>query len=321
MRGLRSFAIAALVAALLVPLPPRAASAQDQDDDQIPIQTLEVFLPIMVFDRKEEFVPDLTRNNFRIFEDGKEQVITSFDAPTQLPLHIALLVDTSNSVKRKLKFEKEAAVAFVQSILERMRDRALLASFDSVVNLHVDFTRDTGELTRSIDALKAGGNTRLYDAIYRICEEKMAQLPTQSRPVIVLITDGADVGSDRSLEEALEMAQRTNVTIFGISTRNYSDIGAGSVRGSVDKDLERICERTGGRTFLPYQRIELERAFAGISRLLRNQYVIYYQPQNQTRDGKYREIKIRLENVDGKAEVRAKAGYYAMPADADRAPR
>jgi Ca-activated chloride channel family protein len=321
MRGLRSFAIAALFAALLAPLPPRAASAQDQDDDQIPIQTLEVFLPVMVFDRKEEFVPNLTRNNFRIFEDGKEQVITSFDAPTQLPLHIALLVDTSNSVKRKLKFEKEAAVAFVQSILERTRDRALLASFDSVVNLHVDFTRDTGDLTRSIDALKAGGNTRLYDAIYRICEEKMAQLPTQSRPVIVLITDGADVGSDRTLEEALEMAQRTNVTIFGISTRNYSDIGAGSVRGSVDKDLERICERTGGRTFLPYQRIELERAFAGISRLLRNQYVIYYQPQNQTRDGKYREIKIKLENVDGRAEVRAKAGYYAMPADADRAPR
>lgn len=322
MRRFRLFALAALAAALVCPPPYRAVSAQDQDDDdQVPIGALEVFLPVMVFDKKEQFVPDLTRANFRVFEDGKEQVITSFDAPTQLPLHIALLVDTSNSVKRKLKFEKEAAVAFVQSILERSKDRALFATFDSVVNLHVDFTRDTGELTRAIDAVKAGGNTRLYDAIYRICEEKMAQLPTQSRPVIVLITDGADVGSDRSLEEALEMAQRTNVTIFGISTRNYSDIGAGTIRGSVDKDLERLCERTGGRTFLPYERIELERSFSGISKLLRNQYVIYYQPQNQTRDGRFREIKVRLENVDGKTEVRAKAGYYAVPADADRAPR
>jgi Ca-activated chloride channel family protein len=229
---------------------------------------------------------------------------------------VGLLLDTSSSVKRKLKFEKEAAVGFLQSIVERSKDEALFATFDSEVKLHVDFTRDTGDLARAVDAVKAGGNTRLYDAIYRVCEEKMTLLPAQSRPVIVLITDGSDVGSDRTLDEAIEMAQRTNVTIFAISTRNYSDISSGTVGGSVDKDLEKLCERTGGRTFLPYENIELARAFAGIDNLLRNQYVIYYQPDNQNRDGKYREIKVKLENVDGKAEVRAKSGYFAMPAAA-----
>ena len=161
----------------------------------------------MVFDKKGEFVPGLQRQNFRVFEDGVEQQITSFDAPTQLPLNIALLIDTSSSVKRKLKFEKEAAAAFVMSILERSVDRALLATFDSVVTLHVDFSRDSGDLTRSIDTIKAGGNTRLYDAIYRVCEEKMAQLPPGTRPVMLVITDGADVGSDRSLDEAIAMAK------------------------------------------------------------------------------------------------------------------
>lgn len=320
MTGLRTLFLIALT--LVVGLPPVVAGAPaQQGDDQTQIETLEVFLPVMVFDKKGEFVPGLTRGNFRVFEDGVEQQITSFDAPTQLPLNIALMIDTSSSVKRKLKFEKEAAAAFVMSILERSVDRALLATFDSVVTLHVDFSRDSGDLTRSIDAIKAGGNTRLYDAIYRVCEEKMAQLPAGTRPVMLVITDGEDVGSDRTLDEAIAMAQRTSVTIFGISTRNYSDINAGTTKGSVDKDLSRLCEETGGRTFLPYQRIELERAFAGVRILLRNQYVIYYEPKNQARDGKYRKIEVRTENIDRKAEVRAKAGYFAVPAGTDSVPR
>ncbi|MGB5036208.1 MAG: VWA domain-containing protein [Blastocatellia bacterium] len=320
MTGFRTIVFVAL--AVLVAVPGLAAGTrQQQDDDQTQIEALEVFLPVMVFDKKGEFVPGLQRQNFRVFEDGVEQQITSFDAPTQLPLNIALLIDTSSSVKRKLKFEKEAAAAFVMSILERSVDRALLATFDSVVTLHVDFSRDSGDLTRSIDTIKAGGNTRLYDAIYRVCEEKMAQLPPGTRPVMLVITDGADVGSDRSLDEAIAMAQRTSVTIFGISTRNYADINAGTTRGSVDKDLEKLCEQTGGRTFLPYQRIELERAFAGVRTLLRNQYVIYYEPKNQVRDGKYRKIEVKTENIDRKADIRAKAGYFAVPAGTDTIPR
>jgi Ca-activated chloride channel family protein len=300
---------------------PQAAAAQEPDDQGTQITTLEVFLPIVVLDKKGQFVPGLTRRNFRIFEDGKEQTIQSFEAPTQLPLHVAILMDTSYSVKRKLKFEQDAAADFVLSILKGSFDQALFATFASEVVLQSDFTRDTSDLTRAIDRAKAGGDTRLYDAVYRICEEKMSQLPSKVRPVIVVITDGEDTASDRTLEEAIEIAQRADVTIYGVSTRNYSDISAGTVRSSVDKTLAKLCEKTGGRTFLPYQKIELLRAFADISKTLRNQYVIYYQPQNQFRDGKFREIRVEVNGVDGKIEVNAKSGYYALPPDADVVPR
>lgn len=313
----RHVLVGLLAAALIIPV----GGLAQQEERQTDISTLEVFLPISVLDGKGNFVPGLRRENFRVVEDGRDQDIRSFEAPTQLPLDIGILLDTSASVKRKLKFEQDAASAFVLSILERATDRALFATFDSVVTLHVDFSRDSGELTRAIDTVKASGNTRLYDAVYRVCEEKMALLKPNTRPVILVITDGADTASDRSLEEAIAIAQKANVTIFGISTRNYSDVNAGSVRGSVDKELDKLCGSTGGRTFLPYQRLELERAFAGVRQLLRNQYVIYYEPKDQNRDGKFRKIEVKLVNVDGKADVRAKNGYYALPPNADQVPR
>jgi Ca-activated chloride channel homolog len=301
------------------PARPQSAVPPAQSDTQI--ETLEIFLPVMVFDEDERFVAGLTRNNFRIYEDGTEQIIEQFEAPSKLPLSIAILMDTSSSVKRKLKFQKDAAVDFVQTIVRASADKALFATFDSVVTLRSDFTRDTGELTRAIDGVKAGGDTRIYDAVYRVCEEKMALLPTEQRGVMLVVTDGADTASDRTLEEAIEIAQRSNVTIFGISTRNYSDINAGTVRGSVDKELARLCDDTGGRTFLPYQQLELARAFSNIHQVLRNQYVLYYTPKRQDRDGKFRKLKVEVVNADRKIRVTAKKGYFAVPPSEDVVPR
>jgi Ca-activated chloride channel family protein len=310
----------ALAVLLAVPLAP-GQDRRSPDEDVSQLQTLEVFLPVMVFDKNDQFVGGLERRNFRVFEDGKEQQIQSFDAPTAMPLSIAVLLDTSASVKRKLKFEQEAAVSFVMSMLENSKDQALFATFDSVVTLHVDFTRNTGDLSRAIDKVKASGQTRMYDAVNRVCEEKLSQLPPGVRPIIVIITDGEDTESDSTLEDAIQMAQRSNVTVFGVSTRNYSDISAGMVRGSVDADFARLCEETGGRTFLPYQRLELEQAFAGIRKFLRSQYVIYYTPTDQTRNGKFREIKVKLEGVEQKVDVRAKRGYYATAPNPNPVPR
>jgi Ca-activated chloride channel family protein len=321
MARLKLTALATLLALVALPVPFAAGQSPQSEDKPQEISTTEVYIPVMVFDKKGEFVTGLRKENFRIYEDGKEQTIKQFDAPTALPLNIAVLIDTSSSVKRKLKFEQDAAGSFILSILERKTDRALFATFDSEVKLHVDFSRDSGDLTRAIDGVKAGGNTRLYDAVYRVCEEKMSQLPAGSRPVMLLVTDGADVGSDRSLEDAISMAQRTNVTVFAISTRNYSDINAGTVRGSIDKELDRLCNETGGRTFLPYQRLELEKAFAGVSKVLRDQYVLYYEPTNEARDGKFRKIEVKVDGVDEKTEVRAKKGYYANPVGTGQVPR
>jgi Ca-activated chloride channel family protein len=300
---------------------PQQAAAPAPAQDETEIEALEVFLPVMVFDDDDQFVTGLTRNNFRVLEDGKEQQIEQFEAPSKLPLSVAVLMDTSSSVKRKLKFQKDSAVDFVQTIVKNTADKALFATFDSTVTLRIDFTRDTGELTRAIDSAKAGGDTRMFDAVYRVCEEKMALLPADQRAVMLVITDGADTSSDRSLEEAIEIAQRSNVTIFGISTRNYADINAGAVRGSVDKELARLCEETGGRTFLPYQQLELARAFSNIAKVLRNQYVIYYRPERQDRDGKFRKLKVDVVGTDRKVKVSYKRGYFAVPPGDDVVPR
>jgi Ca-activated chloride channel homolog len=304
----RLTALALMLGALGFP-----ARAQDETT-QAGIEAVDVFLPIMVYDEDDRLMTGLTQRNFRVFEDGVEQKIETFEAPTQLPLQVAILMDTSSSVRRKLKFQQDAAADFVLSVLRGTTDRALFGTFDDDVELLIDFTSNTGDLTRAIDRVKAKGDTRLFDAVYRVCEEKMAQLPAQARPVMVVITDGADTASDRSLEEAIRIAQRMNVVVFGISTRNFSDISAGTVRGSVDKELARLCEETGGRTFLPYQRIELARAFGSIRDDLRSQYVIFYSPTNQKRDGKFRKIEVKLQGVDGKYKVRAKRGYEALAA-------
>ena len=156
--------------------------------------------------------------------------------------------------------------------------------------------------------MKANGYTKLYDGVYRVIEEKMASpLTTDARRVMVIISDGADTASERSLREAIQIAQRYNVTVFGISTKNFSGIAAGAVENSDDKELRVLCEQTGGQVFLPSQKLELFRAFTRIADDLRHEYVIYYQPTNQEKNGKAREIKVKLTRRDG--DLYYKKGY------------
>src|SRR5262249_45743529 len=157
-----------------------------------------------------------------------------FIAPSKLPLDIAVLMDTSNSVKLKLPFEKDAAEDFVATVTTyRRKDQVSFVTFDSDVELHQDFTDSQELLIRAIRKVKAGGYTRLYDAIYRIIEEKMANIPSSdARRIIVILSDGADTASEHSLKDAIEMAQRYDVTIFGISTKNFKGIGSGMVENA-----------------------------------------------------------------------------------------
>ena len=317
----RAIRLGTLLFALLALSYPHVASitlAQDRGDE---IGRTEVVVPISVFDKKGKWVAGLRRENFRIYEEGVEQTITDFESPSQLPLQVAVLMDTRSSVKRKLKFQQDSAIDFVLSVVAKSNDRALFATFDSNVQLRTDFTRDTGDLNRAILAAKAGGDTKLFDAVYRVCEEKMMLLPGDTRGIIIVITDGADTDSDHTLEQAIEMAQRANVTVFGVSTRNYTDISAGTTKNSVDKELDRLCSDTGGRTFLPYQRLELALAFKDITENLTKQYIIYYEPKNEAKDGKFRRIYVDLVNVDGSADIKAKKGYFAPKPGADVVPR
>jgi von Willebrand factor type A domain. len=278
----------------------------DAGDDVIRITNVTV--PVIVTDQDDRFISNLTKDDFEIYENKKKQKIESFENKTDLPLFVAVLMDTSASVKPKLKFQKEATISFLQTIIRRHKDQALFATFDSTVQLRQDFTDDTNLLTKAIMEVKASGDTALYDAVYRVCEEKMYNVPTP-RKIIIVITDGADTASEHTLEEAIEIAQRYEVLIFGISTRNagFFGTGAGMVANEDDEALRQLCTRTGGDVAFPQKVIDLERAFQRIDQAARRYYLLSYEPQDPDTPG-YRKIEVRVvtrKNV----KVKARDGY------------
>ncbi|MBK9313742.1 MAG: VWA domain-containing protein [Acidobacteria bacterium] len=297
--------------------PPQSPTPQKQDDvapGQISTTTVNVRLPVTVVDGKSgRFIVDLKQGDFEISEDKTQQRIESFLPQSDLPLDVAVLMDTSNSVKPKLKFERDAAISFLYTMLESRKDRALFATFDSEVELHQDFTNRLDLLTKAIDGVKAQGETRMYDAIYSVCEEKMAASPGRRR-AMVIITDGEDTVSERTLSEAIDIAQRTETVIFVISTKSggFFGVQAGTVDRKEDKNLKQMAEDTGGRAFFTAEVIELERSFTAIARELRSQYLIAYSPTNDNYDGKFRKIEVRLP-ARKELKVRTKTGYTAVP--------
>jgi Ca-activated chloride channel homolog len=276
---------------------------------------INVSLPVTVSDKNGRFEVDLKEADFQITEDKIPQTIISFSPKSNLPLDVAMLMDTSNSVKPKLKFEKDAAYSFLETVLQTRRDRALFATFDSQVELHQDLTNRLDLLTKAIDKIKAQGATRMYDAIYSVCEEKMMSAATTGRRrVMVVITDGEDTESDRTLQEAIDIAQRSETTVYVISTKagGFFGVQAGMVDRKEDKDLKKLAEETGGRAFFTAEVIELEKSLTQITRELRNQYMIAYEPTNNNYDGKERRIEVKLPNHKG-LRVRTKTGYKAIP--------
>ncbi len=314
MKHARTVAIQALAIILLIgssvlaQRPARPAQQPEQDDQIKGIGTLEVRLPISV-KNKDKFVTGLTVGNFEVYEDGKRQKIEDFKSPSQLPLTIAMLVDTSNSVKLKMPFLKDAGEDFIATVTTfRRKDKVLLASFDSEVSLHQDFTDNQQPLIAALRKLKAGGYTRMRDAVCRVIEEKLAGISgSDARRVIVVLSDGEDTASERSLKETIDMAQRHDVTVFGISTKNFKGITSGMVENEDDKELRKLCEATGGQVFLPSEKAELFKSFTQVAQDLRMEYVVFYRPENQDKTGKPRQIKVKLVNADGR--VHHKQGY------------
>jgi Ca-activated chloride channel family protein len=293
-----------------------AGAKQDSvDPGQIKQVTVNVRLPITVTDKSHRFIVDLKETDFEIAEDKTPQTIVSFLPQSNLPLDLAVLMDTSNSVKPKLKFEKDAALTFLETMLNSRQDRALLATFDSQVELHQDLTDRVDLLTQAIDKVKAQGGTKMYDAIYSICEEKMmASNSLGRRHAMVVISDGEDTESERNLKDAIDIAQRSETIVYVISTESGGLFGAqaGLVGHKEDKDLKMLAEETGGRAFFTADLAELGKSLDGIARELRSQYLIAYEPANGNFDGKYRQIEVKLPKRKD-LRARTKKGYMAVP--------
>jgi VWFA-related protein len=282
------------------------AARNDNDDQTLSVNVDLVDVRFTVADKKGKLITKLKKEDFKIFEDQRQQVITTFTSETDLPLTIALLVDTSGSIRDKLRFEQEAAIEFFHSTLRTGKDKALVISFDSGVDLVQDFTDDANKLSDAVRKIRAGGGTSLYDALYLAVNQKLAK--EDGRRVLILISDGADNSSRVSMTETMEIAQKHNVAVYGISTNSAAYFG-GEDQERGDKTLKKFSEETGGRAFFPFKIQDLAASFQDISEELRSQYTIAYHPSNLLLDGTFRRIRIDVANKQFKAKARN--GYYA----------
>jgi Ca-activated chloride channel homolog len=352
-RGL-IFALAtgALAAALLVSAtsdhaqqnPPPAPPPAQQQPDESP-QTLTPQNPggqnpgriiqsvnlvdvlFTVLNRRNKLVPDLEKDDFKVFDEKSQQSIRYFSKQTDLPLRIGLLMDTSNSIRERLKFEQDAAVSFLFSVLRRGKDQAFVMTFDDEPNVIQRFTDDATVLRDQIVKTRAGGGTAVYDAIYAACRDELSHPPRPPgdepdvvRRVMIVISDGDDNLSQRTRADAIEMAQRLSVVIYTISTSTQwiqlsqtnpdklADRKTHLTEG--DKILQDLTDETGGRAFFPYHVDDLDQSFQDIGDELRNQYSIAYIPTNSILDGRYHKIRIEVPDHKG-YQVRARRGYFA----------
>lgn len=287
------------------------------DDGTERIFTRRVRLPISVVDKKGVPVSGLQRNDFQIYEDGKLQQIESFtDESEQTPIYIGVLMDTSGSTAAKMTFQQESAMDFIHTVVRLRKDKVAFLTFDDDLHLLQDFTDKLDLLDRAVRGVKKTGNhTALYDAIYDFCDQKMRTV--SGRRALVIVSDGVDTYSRAYLSDAIDIAQRTETLIYAISTKAginavVPGVEMGQVLTGDDKKLEKLCNETGGRVFFTGERLELERSFTRISKELRAQYVVTYDPSNDQYNGQFRKIEVKLVKKRDGARLRTKPGYRAL---------
>jgi len=288
--------------------PPPSNNAADDDESVATIRRTvnEVNVVFTVTDKHGRYVKDLKKEDFKVIDDSKPAAeIRSFHAEADLPLQVGLLIDASNSIRDRFKFEQLAAIEFLNQTIRRRYDQAFVVGFDVTPEVTQDFTDDTEALAQGVRQLRPGGGTALYDALYFACRDKLMKSDHKGpvRRAIILLSDGDDNQSHVTREESIEMAQRAEVIVYTIST----NLSGTSHHG--DKVLERIADATGGRSYVPFQITEVSNAFASIQEELRSQYAISYKPADFKPDGRYRTIDI-LAQVKG-LHVRSRRGYYA----------
>lgn len=302
---------------------PKVSPTPPPDQESITTFIRRVRLPITVVDKKGLFVSGLTQSDFQVLEDKIPQQIETFsdDLGQSSQLYVAVLMDTSPSTAGKLKFEQESAMNFIHTVVRPRKDRVLFATFDHEVSLKQDFTDEVDLLNRAVSGVKKLGNqTALYDAVWQFCDEKLRSV--SGRRVIVVITDGEDTYSRADLRDAIDIAQRTETTIFVISTKAglsgaVPGVEMGTVKDSADRNLVKLAEETGGMAFFTGDMLALERSFSKINKELRAQYLVTYKPTNDRYDGSFRRIEVKLTGGKSGLKVRTKHGYKAI-ADAVR---
>ena len=328
--------------ALASPSPtPRPREDLPQDSDEVvKFDTNLTNIFFTAADKNRRFISDLKAEDIRVFEDGQPQEIFTFQTNIDLPLSLAILIDTSASEERTLPDEKAAARAFLENMMRPNRDEAAIVSFTGETTLEQGFTGNVERLRRAIDRVEfvppsgyigggvvvngtppisgtnqsLAGSTAIWDAVWATSEELISASAENTRRAIILLTDGDDTSSRMKIHDAIERAQKADALIYaiGIGDRYTFNVDEGSLR--------KIAEQTGGRAYFPKHERDLRDAFAQIQRDLREQYLVAYSPSNKARDGSYRRIEIQLVNPDLKQQnlkLNYRSGYFSKTAPSD----
>jgi len=318
---------------------PKEESPQESDE-VVRVETNLTSVFFTAADGNKRFVNTLKKEDIRILEDGQPQEISTFQQNLELPLSIAILIDTSLSEQRTLPDEKSAARSFVESVMRPGKDEAAIVSFTGEVTLEQGFTGNLDRLRRAIDRVDfippsgyigggvvvggtppisdtnqaLAGSTAIWDAVWASSNDLLADSADHTRRTIILLTDGEDTSSQMKMHDSIERAQKADALIYAVGIGD-------SYQGGVDRgSLQKITEQTGGRAYFPRNESELRSAFVQIQRDLREQYLLAYSPTNKARDGSYRRIQIEVIEPDlrkEKLKLNYRPGYFAKTADRD----
>lgn len=311
--------------------PPKTAS--EPEAEVIRVETDLVNSLFTATDKDRHFITTLRAADIAIFENDVPQTISLFERETHRPLSLALLVDTSESQRGVLSDEKNAARAFVDSVIRPAKDRAAVVSFTGEPKIEQEPTNELAKLHRGIGRVKIeispenerriangddplpkeqdpSGYTGIWDAMWMTIEDLLSKTPEGTRRAIVLLSDGDDTSSTIKKQDVIDLAVKSDVAIYSIGFRDR-DFPEGKLDSGA---LRKISDRTGGRAFFPTRPDELQGSFAQIDQELRSQYLIGYSPTNKNRDGSYRRTRIEIINPalrQNKAQLFYRQGYYA----------
>ena len=320
--------------AMPTPTPPVS-----EDDEVLKIDTEAVNVLFTAQDRNRRLLTNLKTEDVEIYENGQKQAISAFSRQVDLPLSLAILIDTSASQERTLPEEKMAAISFIESVIRPAKDEVSVVSFTGDSTLEQGMTNNIPRLRRAIDQVKfvppsgylgggvvtngggvpgtppiSGGNqatagsTAIWDSIYVTSEEVLGPAPDKTRRAIILLTDGVNTYGMKKLDDAVQAALKAEAVVYsiGIGDKFYDGVDEGV--------LKKVSERTGGRAYFPRDEIELREAFKQIQEEMRSQYLLSYEPANPVKDGSYRKIEIQLVNPQlqkEKIKLTHRQGYFA----------
>ena len=317
---------------------PTPTPAVIEDDEVEKIDTEVVNVLFTAQDRNRRLLTTLSQGDIQILENGQIQTVTAFAKQVDLPMSLAILIDTSISQERTLPQEKAAAITFIESIVRAAKDEVAVVSFTGESTLEQGMTNNMTRLRRAIDRVQfvapsgyigggvlAGGtppisgdnqmivgSTAIWDSIWITADEVLGPAPERTRRAIILLSDGVDTSSRKKLDSAVQAAIKAEAIIYSVGVGD-------NFYGGVDKGaLNKISERTVGRAFFPKDERELREAFKQIEDEMRSQYLIAYEPSNQKRDGSFRTISINLTNpqlAKEKVKVTHRQGYFAQSDD------